>query len=165
MLRPIVFSVLLASAAVILPLPGQTTDPKASDATGNGPPAVVMTPAKNDGSHPEYQSKEDKKKAAAERPLTGFVTDAEGKPVMNAIVQLKDTKTLQVRSFITREKGDYYFAGLNKDVDYEVKATFNGKSSPTRTLSSFDPKPQPVLDLQIKDVPNKDLPNKESQSK
>jgi hypothetical protein len=150
MLRPNVFQVLLASALVISPMAGQNTDPKASDTNGNGPPAVVMSPAKSDGSHPEYQSKEDKKKAAAERPLTGFVTDADGKPLMNAIVQLKDTKSLQVRSFITREKGDYYFAGLNKDIDYEVKATFNGKSSPTRTLSSFDTKPQPVLDLQIK---------------
>jgi hypothetical protein len=95
-------------------------------------------------------SSADKKKAASERPVTGFVTDAEGKPVVGAIVQLKNTRTLQVRSFITREKGDYYFAGLSKDVDYELKAQLNGHSSPSRTLSSFDPKEQPVMNLQIK---------------
>jgi hypothetical protein len=143
-------TVTLSAAFVVLPVWAQTTDPRASDMSGNGPPAVVMTPPKNDGSTAPNTSKEDKKKAAAERPLAGFVTDADGKPIADAIVQLKNTRTLQVRSFITREKGDYFFAGLNKDVDYEVKATFNGHTSPTRTLSSFDTKPQPVIDLQIK---------------
>jgi hypothetical protein len=142
--------VAILAACIWLPVWGQTTDPKASDMSGNGPPAVVMTPSKSDGSTTPGNSKEEKKKAAAERPLAGFVTDADGKPIADAIVQLKNTRTLQVRSFITREKGDYFFAGLNKDVDYEVKATFNGHTSPTRTLSSFDTKPQPVIDLQIK---------------
>ena len=31
------------------------------------------------------------------RSLQGTVTDASGKPVANAAVQLKDTKTLQIR--------------------------------------------------------------------
>jgi hypothetical protein len=148
--RTIVATALMAVAAAMVPVSGQTTDPKASDVNGNGPPAVVMTQGEDDGGTPQKESKEDKKKAAAERPLSGFVTDADGKPVVNAIVQLKNTRTLQVRSFITREKGDYYFAGLNKDVDYEVKASFNGHVSPTRTLSSFDTKLLPVIDLQIK---------------
>jgi len=39
---------------------------------------------------------------------------------------------------------------MNKDVDYEVKAQFQGTPSPARTLSSFDTKTQPVLNLQIK---------------
>jgi hypothetical protein len=82
--------------------------------------------------------------------LAGFVTDTDGKPIVGAVVQLKNTRTLQVRSYITRDKGDYYFSGLNKDVDYEVKAQSEGRTSPTRTLSSFDTKPQPVLNLQIK---------------
>ena len=89
-------------------------------------------------------------KASPERPVSGFVTDADGKPVVGAVVQLKNTRTLQVRSFITRDKGDYYFAGLSKDVDYELKAEFGGKSSASRTLSSFDTKPEPTINLQIK---------------
>jgi hypothetical protein len=89
-------------------------------------------------------------KASAERPVSGFVTDADGKPVVGAVVQLKNTRTLQVRSFITRDKGDYYFSGLSKDVDYELKAEFGGKSSPSRTLSSFDTKAEPTINLQIK---------------
>ena len=143
-------TVQIALLVVAATIPGQSqgtnTDPKAGDQNGNGPPAFVLTKGQSDGA----PSKEDQKKATAERPVSGVVTDAEGKPVVGAIVQLKNTRTLQVRSFITREKGDYYFAGLNKDVDYELKAQSNGHTSAARTLSSFDTKPQPVLNLQIK---------------
>lgn len=140
--------VFLLAAIAIVPgrSQGTNTDPKASDLSGNGPPAFVLSKGQGDGA----PSKEDQKKAAAERPVRGFVTDADGKPVVGAIVQLKNTRTLQVRSFITKEKGEYYFAGLSKDIDYELKAQFSGKTSASRTLSSFDPKPEPVLNLQIK---------------
>jgi hypothetical protein len=137
---------LLLAAAVIVPAYSQSTDPKASDMTGNGPPAFVLSKGQSDGA----PSKDEKQKAAVERPIKGVVTDADGKPIVGAIVQLKNTRTLQVRSFITKEKGEYYFAGLSKDIDYEVKAQFSGKTSAARTLSSFDTKPEPVLNLQIK---------------
>jgi hypothetical protein len=115
---------------------------------GSGPPAVTLSQGQAQSTPPSTSS--DKKKAAAERPVSGFVTDADGKPVAGAVVQLKNTRTLQVRSFITREKGDYYFSGLSKDVDYELKAELNGKSSSARTLSSFDSKAEPVINLQLK---------------
>lgn len=148
-------AVLLVAAAVVpatVPALGQTTDPKATDANGNGPPAFVMTKDKENSSTQGQTSptKDDKKKAAAERPIQGLVTGADGKPIVGAVVQLKNTRTLQVRSYITRDAGSYYFSGLNKDIDYEVKAQFNGKTSATRTLSSFDTKPEPVLNLEIK---------------
>lgn len=143
---------LLLAAAAVAPGLSQTTDPKATDATGNGPPAWVLTNDKQDSSTQGQTSptKDDKKKAAAERPLSGFVTDATDKPIVGAVVQLTNTRTLQVRSYITHDKGEYYFSGLNKDVDYDVKAQFNGHTSPTRRLSSFDTKAEPVLNLQIK---------------
>jgi hypothetical protein len=142
----------LLVAAAVVPALGQTTDPKATDANGNGPPAFVMTKDKEDSSTQGQTSptKDDKKKAAAERPIQGLVTGADGKPIVGAVVQLKNTRTLQVRSYITRDAGSYYFSGLNKDVDYEVKAQFNGKTSATRKLSSFDTKTEPVLNLEIK---------------
>jgi len=64
-------------------------------------------------------------------------------------VQLKNTKTLQIRSFITRDNGAYYFHGLNTDVDYELRADFSGASSRSRTLSSFDTRRQPVVNLKL----------------
>jgi hypothetical protein len=141
----IAFQLALLAAAAIVPAWSQTTDPKA-DSTGNGPPAWVLSQGQGDGK----PTKDEKKQAAVARPVSGFVTDADGKPVVGAVVQLKNTRTLQVRSFITREKGDYFFAGLSKDVDYELKAQASGHTSPTRTLSSFDTKAQPVLNLQLK---------------
>lgn len=147
MSKRVVLQALLATAVAAVALSAQQRpDPKANDQTGNGPPAVVLGGSQGD----KGGSAADKKKAASERPVSGFVTDADGKPVTGAIVQLKNTRTLQVRSFITREKGDYYFAGLSKDVDYELKAQLEGHTSAAKTLSSFDPKEQPVINLQIK---------------
>jgi hypothetical protein len=148
MLRKISAAIILLAGAGAVAGYGQSTDPKASDQTGNGPPAVVITPRNQDGSTGD--SKDDKKKAALERPISGVVTDADGKLVAGAVVQLKNTRTLQIRSFITRDKGEYYFAGLSKDVDYEVKAQFSGHLSPPHTLSSFDTRPLPVINLQLK---------------
>lgn len=143
MLNKSVVPVILLAGVLALPAFSQSTDPKSGD--GNGPPAWVASSGSKDD-----RTKDEKKRAATERPVSGFVTDADGKPVSGAIVQLKNTRTLQVRSFITREKGDYYFAGLSKDVDYELKAQSEGKASSARTLSSFDTKPAPVVNLQIK---------------
>jgi hypothetical protein len=90
------------------------------------------------------------KKAPTERSVSGIVTDESGAAVSGAIVQLKNTKTMQVRSFIAKEKGDYYFHGLSTDVDYELKAQANGKTSASRTLSSFDSHSEATINLQLK---------------
>jgi hypothetical protein len=91
-----------------------------------------------------------KKAAPAERSVTGVVTDATGAAVPGAVIQLKNMKTMQVRSFIAREKGDYYFHGLGTDVDYELKAQKDGHESPPHTLSSFDSHAEAVINLQLK---------------
>jgi hypothetical protein len=83
------------------------------------------------------------------RAVQGIVTDASGNPVPGAVVQLKNTKTLQVRSFITKEHGDYYFNGLSPDVDYELRAEANGVSSGSKGLSSFDSRKQAVINLTL----------------
>jgi len=72
------------------------------------------------------------------RDLQGQVVDPDDKPVAGAVVQLKDTRTLQVRSFITQANGDYRFSGLRADTDYEVKAEYNGMTSDNKRLSNFD---------------------------
>lgn len=89
-------------------------------------------------------------KEPTEKSVSGIVTDASGNPVPGAVVQLKNTKTLQVRSFIAKEMGEYYFQGLATDVDYELKADANGKSSGPRTLSSFDSHAEAKVNLQLK---------------
>ena len=92
----------------------------------------------------------DKKGADSKlRSVQGTVTSAEDKTVDGAVVQLKNTKSLQVRSFITKEHGAYYFHGLSPDVDYELRAEFQGTASSTKTLSSFDSRKQAVMNLKL----------------
>src|ERR1041384_1126099 len=92
------------------------------------------------------QGKKDKDDPNA-RNLQGQVVDADDKPAAGAVVQLKDTRTLQVRSFISTETGDYRFSGLRADTDYEIKATFNGMSSDVKRLSNFDTRKTATVNL------------------
>ncbi len=83
------------------------------------------------------------------RSVKGTVTDANGNAVVGAVVQLKNKKSLQIRSFITKEKGEYFFTGLSSDVDYEVKAESNGASSSSRNISLFDTEKIAIRDLKL----------------
>jgi hypothetical protein len=83
------------------------------------------------------------------RTVQGVVSSPEDMPVAGAVVQLKNTKTLQIRSFITQPNGSYFFNGLSTDVDYELKAESQGASSPVKTLSSFDSRKAAVLNLKL----------------
>jgi hypothetical protein len=84
------------------------------------------------------------------RSVEGIVTDAGNKPVEGAVVQLKDSKTLQIRSFYTTQDGAYHFSGLSTNVDYELKAEHNGASSGTKTLSNFDSRKAATINLKLK---------------
>lgn len=83
------------------------------------------------------------------RTLNGVVTDAGGAPAPKAVVQLKDAKTLQVRSFIAQEDGGFHFAGLSTNTDYEIKAERDGASSGTKTLSVFDGRKAATINLKL----------------
>jgi hypothetical protein len=108
---------------------------------------VILTAA---GARVQAQSKKSPGDAASTRVVLGVVTDAHNQPVANAVVQLKDTKTLQVRSFITQADGAYHFAGLSTNVDYELKAKTGDAASGTKTLSVFNSRKTPVVNLKLK---------------
>jgi hypothetical protein len=74
-----------------------------------------------------------KKGEETTRSVEGVVMTAEDAPAPGAVVQLKNTKTLQIRSFIAKENGAYYFHELSPDVDYELKADLQGSSSGSKT--------------------------------
>ncbi len=84
------------------------------------------------------------------RSVQGVVTDASGQPVNKAVVQLKDTKSLQIRSFITNPDGSYHFAGLSSNVEYELKAEYQGAFSGRKTLSVFNGKKLVTINLKLK---------------
>ena len=90
-----------------------------------------------------------KKGGETTRSVQGTVTVADDTPAIGAVVQLKNTKTLQIRSFITKEDGTYHFYDLSPDIDYELKADYQGASSNTKTLSSFDSRKQTNLNLKL----------------
>lgn len=86
---------------------------------------------------------------ATVRSVQGVVTEPDGKAVPGAVVHLKNTKTLQIRSFIAKEDGTYAFHGLSTNVDYELKAEHQSVSSDVKTLSVFDSRSQAVINLKL----------------
>ncbi len=84
------------------------------------------------------------------RSLQGQVMNDADAPLPSAIVYLKNTKTLAVKTFIADKDGIYRFNALSPNVDYEVYAEKDGKKSETKTLSSFDSRKQATINLKIK---------------
>ena len=83
------------------------------------------------------------------RTVSGQVTDKSGAAVKGAIVHLKDTKSLAMRSYITAEDGQYKFAQLSTNVDYEVWADSNGNKSDNKSISSFANKSTATINLKV----------------
>lgn len=83
------------------------------------------------------------------RTLTGAVLDKSDKPVGDAVVYLKNTKTLAIKSYISQNDGTYRFPELSLNNDYEIYAQKKGDKSKTKTLSQFDDREKPNINLQI----------------
>ena len=83
------------------------------------------------------------------RNVTGQVFTKADAPISEAIVYLKNTKTLTIKSFITEKDGGYRFHGLSPNVDYEIYADYQGQKSPTKTISSFDSRSNITLNIHI----------------
>lgn len=95
------------------------------------------------------KKKKDKDEDANTRAVGGVVRNEADEAVDGAVVQLKDTKTLRVRSYITKADGQYRFYGLSPNIDYEVRADFKDTASDTKTLSLFDSRKQAVINLKL----------------
>ena len=86
---------------------------------------------------------------AGSRTLVGFVFDKAEKPLPDAIVYLKNTKTLTVKTFIAGSDASYRFHALSPNIDYEVWAEYQGAKSDIKTLSSFDSRPNAHINLKV----------------
>jgi hypothetical protein len=95
------------------------------------------------------QSKNKKDEDTGTRTVQGLVQNAEDMPVVGAVVQLKDMRSLQIRSFVTQDDGKYHFNGLKTEVDYQVKAVYNGMTSAAKTVSLFDTRKIATLNLKL----------------
>jgi len=72
------------------------------------------------------------------RLLTGKVMDKDDNPVVNAVVYVTDTRSRAVKTYIVGNDGAYRFPALAANVDYEIYAQVNGKTSDTKKMSQFD---------------------------
>ena len=95
------------------------------------------------------QSKKEKAEEAKVRPVEGVVTNAADQPVEGAVVQMKNLKSLQVRSFITKDDGRFIFRGLDINTDYELKADGKGGTAAAKRLSVFDDRRKPVINFKL----------------
>jgi Carboxypeptidase regulatory-like domain len=91
----------------------------------------------------------EKKTKPTSKTLNGTVWDKSEKPIPGAVVYLKNMKTLAVKSFFAEKDGVYRFPQLALNTDYEVYAEFEGKKSDTKSISQFDDRFNPTINLKI----------------
>jgi len=88
------------------------------------------------------------------RTIRGTVTDERGQVLVGAIVQLRNSATLQIRSYMTQSDGAYHFEQLSTDVTYKLQAIYNGTSSHSKAVSRFSSRTlvtiHLVIDLSLK---------------
>jgi Carboxypeptidase regulatory-like domain len=83
------------------------------------------------------------------RLLTGRVLDKQDNPVPNAVVYVTDTRSRAVKTYIVGADGNYRFPALAANVDYEIYAQVDGKTSDTKKMSQFDDRKQVKIDLRL----------------
>jgi hypothetical protein len=86
---------------------------------------------------------------ATSRSIEGIVLGDGGAPVPGAVVLIKDSKTLQVRSYIAQQDGKYHFYGLSTDINYQLRAESKGLTSKTKTVSVFNSHGKVTLNLKL----------------
>lgn len=79
-----------------------------------------------------------------------MVSESGGEPVKGAVVKLEDTKSEQIRTYITDGDGGYHFSGLSTNVDYLIHAEHEGRSSGAKRLSTFDSRKDAIENLKLR---------------
>jgi hypothetical protein len=83
------------------------------------------------------------------RGISGVVCDKNESPISSAVVYLKNVRTLTVRTYISGDKGEYHFSGLDPNVDYEIHAEHDELTSANHTVSSLDSRKDMTFTLKI----------------
>jgi hypothetical protein len=130
-----IFAVTLAGQAA-----AQTPPPETSSGSSSTSPAITSS-----GS----SSRSIPNGGSSSRSIEGTVLSSNGTPVPGAIVQIKDSKTLQVRSYIAQQNGRYQFWGLSNDVNYQLRAMAGGLTSKNKTVSVFNSRRKIILNLKL----------------
>ena len=89
------------------------------------------------------------KSQTAVKSLVGEVVTPQGEKLPQAVIHLKNKKSLEVKTRISDREGKYNFRGLDRDADYEVHAEYQGVASSKKNVSSFDDRDEVYLVLEI----------------
>ena len=87
--------------------------------------------------------------AAKERIVEGVVTNKDDQPISGAVVYLKDSKSLAMKTYLTDEHGHYRFGELSQNTDYELWAEHDGEKSKSRNISSFDSRANFIFSFRV----------------
>ena len=154
MRRAGLFSAVMFAASLSAPAFAQQSNPKAPPTGARREPGLFGNAPKKD--------KKDREQDENTRAVAGVVRNEAGDPIEAAVVQLKDTKSLKVRSYITKADGIYKFFGLSTNADYEIRATGPGTASEKRTLSVFDSRKEAIVNLKLEPQKKDEKDNKET---
>jgi hypothetical protein len=84
------------------------------------------------------------------RAVSGYVVDADSKPVAGATVFLRYIKNKSIRSFTTEAGGRFRFTQVNMAEDHELWAEKDGRKSPVKTVSQWDARKEFETELKLK---------------
>jgi hypothetical protein len=90
-----------------------------------------------------------KQKAPATKTVSGVVTDKAANGMGGAEVTLKDKETGKSTAVYAESNGAYQFSDLDPHHDYEIQARFQGMTSETRQINSFDTRLKLVINLTL----------------
>ena len=76
----------------------------------------------------------EKDRGDAGRLLMGRVVDHGDNPLPSAVVYLSNPRNRAVKTYIVGADGVYRFPSLSPNIDYEVYAQYNGRSSGLQTV-------------------------------
>jgi len=100
-----------------------------------------------------YFKKPPKAKDTSHRILIGTVRTPDNKEAQGAIVHLSNQRTGEGRAFTTQSDGKFRFEGLDRETIFYVIAEYKGMKSRTRSLTPFDSRDDPIIDLTLEPVP------------
>lgn len=83
------------------------------------------------------------------RTVEGIVRSKSGAPIQGAVVYLKDTRSLAVKSYLSDPDGHFHFRQLSLSTDYDLWAELKGKRSKTKSISQFNSKPDLHYTLKV----------------
>jgi hypothetical protein len=90
-----------------------------------------------------------KQKAPTTKTVSGMVMDKATNGMGGAEVTLKDKETGTSTAIYAGSNGAYKFSDLDPHHDYEIQAKFQGMTSETRQINSFDTRLKLVINLTL----------------